>query len=134
MKGESDDWGLNVEGEGWINRCGVSVSHLCIASRWVQKPSSRLPVSSFLVKCLVFVGQKIIFSNFINILGMFCLYACAPHASLVAQGDQKRWSHPLEPELQMLVRHHVTAGNRTPALEEQLVLLTTEPPLCFVLR
>lgn len=30
---------------------------------------------------------------------------------------------------QMVVSHHVTAGNRTPALKEKLVLLTTETPL-----
>ena len=44
--------------------------------------------------------------------------------------DQKRPSTSLELELQMVVSHHVGAGNRTLSpLEEQRVLLTTAQSL-----
>ena len=42
-------------------------------------------------------------------------------------GKQKRVLGPLELEVQMVVSCHMGAGNQTQVLEEQQVLLTTEP-------
>jgi hypothetical protein len=42
-------------------------------------------------------------------------------------GNQKRVLGPLELEVQMVVSCHMGAGNQTQVLEEQQVLLTTEP-------
>lgn len=40
---------------------------------------------------------------------------------------EKTASDPLEPELQMIVGHHVCAGNKPGLLQEQQMLLTAEP-------
>jgi hypothetical protein len=52
------------------------------------------------------------------------MYGCAPHACS-AHGGQKRTTDPLKLNLQMVVSHHVDAGNPGP-LWEQPVLLTAE--------
>lgn len=54
--------------------------------------------------------------NFILNLCMWviCLYVCLYTVCMLsACGGQKRTSDPLEPELQMVVTHHVGAGNQT---------------------
>jgi hypothetical protein len=54
-----------------------------------------------------------------------CLYVCASYVCLVSR-LQKRVLDCLKLELQMVVSHHVGAGNWTPGLlQEQPALLTT---------
>lgn len=43
----------------------------------------------------------------------FWLYVCAPHACLVPAEARNRASDPLELELQIVLSHHVGAGNWT---------------------
>lgn len=55
----------------------------------------------------LFVFVYFLFLLFVRMSILTCMYECVPY------GDQKRALKSLELELQMIVSHHVGAGNQT---------------------